>query len=96
MQTVDEVAAAARIAFEVRPAEVPDADALADSPGADALAKGVDSSDDLVPGHPRICYRKEPEDGNDIGVAHPACLHTDPHLARGRRQHVALDQLKLA
>ena len=96
VDAADHVAAPARVAVAAVAAEPADPDALAHLPGDHGLADGLDPSGDLVPGDPRVLDPRYPAlDGEGVGVADPAGLHPDEHLARAGIAELPLGLLEL-
>jgi len=60
------------------------------------VADGLDPPGDLVPGDPRVLDPRYPAlDGEGVGVADPAGLHPDEHLARAGIAELPLGLLEL-
>ena len=96
VDAADHVAAPARVAVAAVAAEPADPDALAHLPGDHGLADGLDPPGDLVPGDPRVLDPRHPAlDGEGVGVADPAGLHPDQHLARAGLAELPLGLLEL-
>ncbi len=78
---VDEIASAAWLAVPTLSAKPSDTDALADLPGADFLAEGVDAAGNLVTGNSWVGDpRKDVLHGCDIAMADTRSFDSNPNL----------------
>src|SRR3974377_1614081 len=91
---MEEAAAGARRAHAAIAAEPADADPLADAPGRDLGADGVDAARDLGTWHDRIKNaRKGAIHRKGIAVTNTAGLDLNAHLARTGLWHWPVDEL---
>src|SRR5262244_3664450 len=93
---VDEIADAAELAIAARAAEKPDPDSLTDRPTLDTGTKRIDPPDDLMAWDARPRDRKLALHCPSIGMADPARLDPDPHVAGPRSLRCLLCQLQPA
>ena len=78
---VHEVTATTPITRSVVSAEVAEADAISDVPGADPVPDGVDDTDDLVAGHNRLAWVGTHALNTEyVAVANTAALNFDPDM----------------
>jgi hypothetical protein len=78
-------------------AEVAEADAISDLPGADPVPDGVDDTDDLVAGHNRLArVGTHTLNSEYVAVADTAALDFDPDMTGIGRDQLAVHQLKLS
>ena len=95
--TVDDVAAATRLAVAAMPAKPADADAGAHAPAHHVGADRVDDAGHFVPRHQRVLHPgKQPILGDHVAVADAASLDLDANLAALRLRQLALDQFQRA
>jgi hypothetical protein len=83
MQAVHKITALARLTLAVLTAEESNSDALPNFPIGNVTAYGVDTADDLVPGHAgKSQTRILSFDRCGVGMRYTACFDADAHLSR--------------